>query len=345
MRFSSLFYIVAAVIATPLFASDKSDSDARAALAMAKAKAARPAVAAQTRPIPYADAVKVAKREGKAIFVTVGMDCRSVCAGLRPGVITCHESTFEGVATRRAMLLIPSGSDLWKVREWQSCPPTVEVKAEVEKHIRPRTEAATAPPDWDQAVTALLVAMTSLEFEADDTPQVQYRQVCENGVCRLVPVGYSAMPTTSSGGASASAASPPVARESAAGGRIFRARFPRVAAFRQRVRGMVGLPAPQVRGQFFDAIEADLQATQGGGAVAVSVGSPAAAKAGPQVVGAGRERRLLKAFLARHGVPQADLDAVQAKFGDGSIWATLLKILIEEGLPMLLEFIQSLLSK
>ena len=64
----------------------------------------------------------------------------------------------------------------------------------------------------------------------------------------------------------------------------------------------------------------------------------------PEAVGGPiREHRLMKAFLIKHGVDPGDLDKIEAKYGAGSpIWAQLVKVLLTEGLPLLLEWLKSL---
>ncbi len=321
-------------LAAPMFASDKpmtqAEADARAAMAFVKARANRPAIAAQTKAINYADALKVAKQSGKPIFVTVACDCGPLCSKLRPEFLTVHEAGSKVEARLEIPAPVPGG---WIKLRWDRLPSEGEVKSTFEKH-KPRSDATT-PRDWDSAVAALLVAMTtSVEFAADDAPP-GFVKVCENGVCRLVPVGFQAMPA----GSGPVAASPPAFSEMGAGGSFFRARFPRVARFRQNFRATFGLPAPVVRGAFFQAIEADL-----GG---VQQAAPTAKADGPQVVGAGRERRLLKLMLKRAGLSDSELDSIQKKadvVGD-SIWSVLIEILIKHGLAALREFLDSWLNK
>lgn len=327
MRFSMALAALVGV-AVPVLAGEQLtqiDADARAAIAFAKARANKFTVQAETKPIPFSEAVKIAKREGKPLFVTVCLDCKAVCAKLRPDIITSHETTLEGSSAPRAILMIPSKTSEsgWIKLRWDRLPTDTEVKAEVAKHS-PRTS-------WDEAVSALIMSMVALESDTP-APVQQWKQVCGPDGCKLVPVGYAPMPV----GSGANVASPPVAGEIATGGRFFQARFPRLAAFRGRVRGVLGLPAPVVRGQFFEALEAD---------IAPAASAPAAA--GPEVVGA-RERRLLRAVLARYGVTQAELDAVAKKVqatGNDSIWAVLVEILLRHGIAALREFLDSWLNK
>lgn len=326
MRFS-IAAVTAFVVAVPTLAGEqltKIDADARAAMAFAKARANKFTVQAETKPIPFSEAVKIAKREGKPVFVTVCLDCKAVCAKLRPDIITSHETTLEGSSAPRAILMIPSKTSEsgWIKLRWDRLPTDAEVKAEVAKHS-PRTS-------WDEAVSALIMSMVALE--ADTPAPVQWKQVCDANGCRLVPAGFNPLPA---GNGPVAVAAPPVTGERVTGG-VFRARFPRLAAFRGKVRGVLGLPAPQVRGQFFEALEAD---------IAPAASAPAAA--GPEVVGA-RERRLLRAVLARYGVTQAELDAVAKKVqatGNDSIWAVLVEILLRHGIAALREFLDSWLNK
>lgn len=57
-----------------------------------------------------------------------------------------------------------------------------------------------------------------------------------------------------------------------------------------------------------------------------------------------RKHRALKAALIARGVPPAKVAALEAKFGDGDFWATLLKYLLDYGLSALLKLIESWLS-
>jgi len=346
MKAFSLFAILGSLAVAPLFADEKSDADAKAALALAKAKAARPGVKAQTQAISYIDAKRIAKREGKPILVAVGFDCNAVAATLRPDVITCHEITLDGSTAKRVRLEIPAAVPSgWIKLEWQRCPPADEVKAEIIKNS-PRTNLTE---QWDAAMEQFVVAMTALEGDTP-TPGMVWKQVCENGTCRMVqvpaasPAAYQQMPV----GGAGNVASPPAVGGNQAGGRFFRARFPRLARVRQGFRRLAGLPAPQVRGQFFQVMQADADADADAAppeSMQVEGAKIVAAATGPQVVGGPRGHRVIKAFLLRHGAPAAQIEDFEVKYGDSPAWVDLLLALLRDGLPLLLEMLEKLLAK
>jgi len=262
-----LLTVAAALFAAPvIYADDKSDADARAALALARAKANSPAIAAATRAIPYADAIKVATREGKPIFVAVGQaECRGICGELRPDMVTCHEARFAGSDKPRWILAVPSkGTPGGFIHlEWTTKPAAKDIKAEAAKYkaLKGKTGDVRALED-----AGALLAMITLGVMPADEEAVEYVDVvCENGVCRVVPAGYQRMPQTPEQYAAMSAASDD-------GG--FVPRFPRVAKLRARARAAVGLSAPQVRGTF-------VQSTS----TAATAAKPLASATGPKLVG------------------------------------------------------------
>lgn len=331
MRYALL---AAALIAAPSSAHDTSDADAKAALAIAKAKARQPSVKAQTRAIPYADAQRLAKKEGRPILVAIGFDCQATAKALRPNVITCREETLDGSAARRVRLEIPAATPSgWIKLEWTRCPSPDEVKAEIVKHS-PHT---SLNEQRDDAINRLVLAMTALDADAGATPG--FRQVCENGACRLVPIDQQRMPTA--GGPVF--AFPPAASGSAAGRRFFKPRFPRIAAVRDRLRERRGLPPPRARGQAYTATDQGVPPTDHFPSVPELI--PASASANPQVVGGPRGHRLIKLYLARQGVPAADLEKFEAKYGDGSAWADLLLAFFRGSLELLLELLEKMLAK
>lgn len=337
-RYFLLAMAVVGLLAHTLIADEpKCDKDeawarAQAAIAVAKAKAKHPKVVALTKPLPYADAVKVAKAEKKPLIVAVGMDCRGLCTELRPLFVTCHEATFEGSPVPRILLLLhDAAGQLFKLQVWDKLPTPADVKAEAvkgQKRLDPHTAMR------QELLEAAIVEMFALEFEP--CPNCPQGYVCVNGTCQQAPpqpaqqvgygstqyyrtLGYHEMPN------------PPVTTQRflpAGETRRFGHRF---QAFRQRVRSAMGLEPCQGVSMTF----------------APAVATQAAPKATlPEVVGGPiREHRLMKAFLLKHGAPADDLDKIEAKYGAGSgIWAQLIKVLLDEGLPLLIEWLRSLVA-
>lgn len=328
-------YLTAVLVAAFLVCqakSDSSDSDkADAAMALAKAKAARPRVKSQTQFVSYADAKKLSKSDGRPILISIGMDCKHLCDKLRPDIITCHEKEFGGSSAKRVRLEIPAATPSgWIVLEWAArCPLLDEVKEELIKHS-PRTSLSE---EWDKAISGAVLALTALE--SDDPPVVMNgkRLVCVNGVCQWVDVDAKQMPV----GSGPNTAYPPAVGSGASGGRFFKARFPRIASFRGRVRSFAGLPPPQVRGQFYQLLEQEVQPE--------AQASPDQGAQAVQVSGAARGHRLIKLYLLRNGVPAAELEKFEKKYGDSTAWVDLLLTFLRGGLELLLEALEKMLNK
>lgn len=337
-----LFAILIGLVVAASVSADgvKDQNDADAAAAIAKAKFNRLAVMSKTQAIPYADAMKVSKKDGKPVFATCGFDCKSACEALRPKFITSHETTLEGSKEPRAILAIPDANRPggFLKFEWKRCPSAQEVKDQFEKNVPVKSTPTSLEwptsernAEWDVAMSLAVMSLTSLQ--AEEPELVGWTKVCENGVCRWVPpTGHQRLPATPA----PSVAAPPQAAAQASV--QFEPRFPRIAAFRGRVRNAVGLPAPKVVGEFRRVLEQEA-AIEAPAAKAATTSDPV------QVSGAGRQHRIIKNILARHGVPQKTLDQFEERYGDTPVWLDLLITLLKEGLPKLLELLESLLNK
>lgn len=261
--------IIVGIVACSLVGASpqtKDRNDAAAAIALAKARAKSPTVAAATKHIPYADAVKLAKQNGKPIVVVVGMECRHLCPSLRPEMLTAHEREFEGSSKPRVVLLIP-GKDgsIYRVQEWSTLPKESEIKSAAQSWAG-KVGQADIGHDAD-LLTALMIGMVAVQ-PAD----------CPNGQC---PVQYASSTSPAAGASSMVYESPAMTVNNPAASLHFAARFPRVAAFRGRMRAAVGLPAPRVMGGFYTVQMPAMQAEQ-----PLPVDKPVPVESGPKVVGA-----------------------------------------------------------
>jgi hypothetical protein len=227
------FALAALVLATTqaVIAADppmsKSDADAAAAVAMAKARANQSAIAARTKPISYADALKLSKGNGKPIFVSAGAgDCKGICAALRPDFLTCHEITFAGSSQTRWILAVPSKEQAsgFVRLEWQVKPSEADVRAEWKKYRHASKSDAREVIDRNEMLAAFALETVGLLGDVEEFIQAP-GTVCENGSCQgLMPRLFSRLPI---GNATAS---------TVGDDGIVVARFPRIAAGRGRLR-------------------------------------------------------------------------------------------------------------
>jgi len=108
-----------------------------------------------TRPIAhesYADAFADARQSGKPLFLTVATDCSALCPKLRGEFVIAHLREFEANPKPRAVLLMPGGDSMYKVREWSPLPSDGDVKKAAEEW-KPRLPPMTKPTsvDWSKA--------------------------------------------------------------------------------------------------------------------------------------------------------------------------------------------------
>lgn len=329
----ALALVASAFLATQTQADDaqtKAQAQAQAAMAMARAKAS-PQIRSMSGHIAYLEAVKLAKADGKPIFVSVGLNCKSTCQELRPNVLTVHQEEFDGNKIPRGVLLIPTrDGSLWKVKEWQTLPEAGAVKAAI-------LDFKVAHPDLsvDQSLLETL-ALGMIALETDGT----FCPTCPNGVCNGTgPCNFCPNGNCASGNCAANCpngncgqtmyySSPPpgYAYMPAAGGPVtyyadaqqvetgVTARFPRLAGIRQRLRARRNLPPPNVAGRFFTYSYSTPQ---------VQDAIQAAINAAPvQPVGASRglfaNHPLLVNFVANHVI----VPALNQKLASGALSAT-----------------------
>jgi hypothetical protein len=323
---------------------DEAWARAQAAIAVAKAKAKQPKIVALTKPLPYSDAVKVAKSEKKPLVVTVALNCAGLCRELRPDFVTCHEPTFEGSVTPR-MLLLMHGDDgvLYKLHVWATLPPEAEVRAKV-KEWAPRLAPHAAVRQ--ELIEAAILEMFALEFDGVPPCPPGFERV--NGTCQQV-ANQAAAPTpdysTASGQGYQWMPSPPVTNLLARGEDLSRRFGHRFKSFRHRVSCALGLPP---RGDWART-PALVGASPTRSGAQMSMTLPFASKAQPtmpEIVGGPvLQHRLIKAYLVKRGVDAGDLEKLETKYGAGTpILSQLLKLLLEEGLPIVLEWLKSLLA-
>lgn len=196
---------------------------------------------AATRPIPYADAVKLAAKTGKPIFVAVASDCKSICGELRPDFLTCHEKEFAGSAKPRYILAIPSKTEPkgFIHLEWNREPKVSDIKAEAAKY-----KVSRAAELNDAGDLLAMIALGTIAIDATDSIEwvESPRVICDANGCRVVDgVTYTRLPV----GDGPALTSAPVADAAA-----FVPRFPRVARLRGKVRQSLGMRPPQVAGAF-----------------------------------------------------------------------------------------------
>lgn len=262
----------------------KSEAEARASLALAKAKAQAPAIAAATRPIPLKDAEKLAVKQHKPIFLSVGMDCSGVCGELRPAILTVHEKIYAGDANPRVLLLFPSADGkVWPAWEWKQMPKAEDVKRLVTTWKTGHTSAqkcncgpgCKCGDDGDDCncfakLDALILALTALEpGEAADPAPVGWTRICDAYGCRLVPLGAKPMPVGPHPIQTVYTESYTVEQDASAGS--FIAKHPRLARLRSRFRQACGLPPPAVQGAFMAPMP-NAEATAATPSVATAVG-------------------------------------------------------------------------
>lgn len=300
----------------------KSEAEARASLALAKAKAKMPALAAASRNVSYTDAKKIALKEGKPIFLSVRLDCKGLCQELRPQFITCHEASFEGSDRPRALLLQPdSNGNIWRVKEWGQLPNALQVRTAAAESKKTAVEPADPSLDLLMAMfVAGTIAVEPAEFtQAAPAGQAPsgFGWTCDGNGCRLVPVspeafGFAKMPPV--------AAAP----QAAASGEAFAARFPRLARFRGRARGAMGLPPPRIAGGFvsFPALAAPSQAP----AASTPTATPAATATSFVQIG-------------NHRVDGALIDRARKA---GLNWSTIFKIILTAGIEALKQILDDL---
>lgn len=297
ISFPALAAVLSIALAAPSFADDKmkADADALAALAIAKARANLPASIAKSKTIPYREAAKLAAKDGKPIFVVVGdLDCKPTCQSLRPDVLTCHELAFDGSNKPRAILCVPGQREsVYKWKEWDACPKPDTVRDEAKRareKIGPMTSAELRQ-DMIAAVALGMIAIQPVEWaetQVTTTTTGTWRQVCEGGVCRweFVADGAKALPV-GDGPSIAFAPGSPQAH--------FAARFPRIAEFRGRLRGRLGMVAPRVAGGFVSYPQ-------------IFEPAPTANAATPAVVGG----PILDRLLVRRALHAACTDALES---------------------------------
>lgn len=247
--FAALFAALSISADEPM---SRADADARAALALAKAKVNLPAAIAKTKPIPYAEAAKIAAKTGQPIFVVVGdLKCVPTCNSIRPDVITCHEIVLDGDKSPRAILCVPGKDLIYKWKEWTVCPLPETVKDEAKK-ARAKIGPMTAADHRDEMMIMValgLIAVQPVEWvDSQPTATGTWQQVCENGVCRWV---FMAAANTSTGFAPLPIGDgPSVAYVNESVEQQFQARFPRIAKMREKFRAKRDLPPPRVAGGF-----------------------------------------------------------------------------------------------
>lgn len=295
----------------PMPTPAQAKAKAIAALALAKARANAPTVIAATKPIPYADAKKIAKREGKPIFVSIGLECSGLCSDLRPEFLTCHEKEFEGDKTPRAVLILPGKNrDLFRVTTWPTMPTADQVRqvaVEWKKKIsadvdadqptrsdRSRSDRSDRSDALASVIALGLVGVQPAEWmrqplNVGNCPcagtggcRCLPHSLCADGQCAnhnpLLQVQFQqncpggVCPAPESG---AFASSVPSA--SSAPGRLFHGRFPRVAAIRGRLRGVFGRLFPRLAGRGYSYAPAPMTATSGPAVAAA--GMPASSDA------------------------------------------------------------------
>ena len=285
----TLLLLAGSLLAPALASADeksKSKADAEAALAVAKARASAPAIAAKTRLISYADAAKLAKKTGQPIFVNVGLECKSTCASLRPDFLTCHEKEFEGSAKPRAALVLPAKDGaLFRVQEWPTMPAAADVKASLETWRKKVSADSEAAPD------AAVIAALALGLIAVQPVEAIADQNCPGGICP-VPVSTSFSRTSD------------VVTTTTASGR-----FPRVAAFRARLRGAFGRVFPRLAGGFYSfapAVESAPAPVTAAGAEAVVKGKLTAEHL-RKLRAAGIDLRTIIALLVKWGPVVIDM--------------------------------------
>lgn len=299
------------------------DAEVRMAIALHKAKRTQYAAKAKTDAIPYKEAMVLSVKTGKPIFVAVNAECRTICSELRPDFLTCHETEFAGSKQVRYILSIPSKGKFLNL-QWETRPTPADVRRELKKWA---AESKVGLGSMEEA-GALLAMVTLGVMPTEEVSQVEFIQTCPGGVCPDAPQTVQAR---GSGGQTVYYGYPQAVQE---GGGEFVARFPRIARIRGRVRQALGMQPPQrVAGYYQPAPQQ-------------AVAAQAATAAEARVVGAAkaREHRLIKEFLVRHGVPRDDLDKAEAKLGGDFPWAKLLQLFLEEGVPIILEWLKNVVG-
>jgi hypothetical protein len=267
-------------------ADDKSDAEAKAkaALALAKARANQPMLAAKSRAISYADAVAVAKKTGKPIFVSVGLDCQGVCSHLRPDFVTCHEKQFENDSRPRALLIVPDkDGSLFRVQTWLTLPAATEVKHAAEAWKK----KVSADQENDAALfTALLtgtIAVQPADYVADP--------LCPGGIC---PAPVVTLTSRALGEG-----------DTLTGSGSFFARFPRLARFRAGMRAAFDLPPPRVAGGFYSFAPTRTDSVAEASPVRVAEAKAAAGKLTPEhlrkLKAAGIDFKTILELLIKYG--------------------------------------------
>jgi hypothetical protein len=303
------FFLPLAALAAGIFllpaSADDAATKAKASVSvqfeLAKIKAS-PSIRSFSEHLTYEQAVGESRASHRPVFVSVGLQCKSVCGELRPELITCHEDELGGDKTPRAILMCPtSEGTLWRVQQWSTLPSPAAIRSAIETWLKAQDEARRAHPELsvsDELLESLVLGMTALDA-GDWVPGP-----CPGGFCPNCPTGRCQNTQSISAEANGQQASDVVSYSYSANPEYVEAavtaRFPRLAAIRNRFHGRRGF-APRLSGRFFTYTEAAPTVIQPAAEV-VSVGDVATARAARGIFS---DHPLYDHFITNHVVVPA----------------------------------------